>query len=218
MSTFEVRGRDGLARLGLLRLEETEIQTPAAVEMQKLFPSLEDRAFTNLPLSAPASDAERYYVPGSNPVLFHPQAACPAVSGDVVMVSGWRQALGDAKRAAEYLGAVLAGTPPDTARYAPAAALPSNAAMLIATGFDLFDYTAVDLASVQGKFCLPEGEFDASYMEKGVCGCEGCRTQNLFLHNRLALDREIAFVKTWISAGQMRELMEQRCHSLRTVW
>ena len=183
MSTFEVRGRDGLARLGLLRLEETEIQTPAAVEMQKLFPSLEDRAFTNLPLSAPASDAERYYVPGSNPVLFHPQAACPAVSGDVVMVSGWRQALGDAKRAAEYLGAVLAGTPPDTARYAPAAALPSNAAMLIATGFDLFDYTAVDLASVQG----------------------------LFLHNRLALDREIAFVKTWISAGQMRELMEQRC-------
>ena len=170
MSTFEVRGRDGLARLGLLRLEETEIQTPAAVEMQKLFPSLENRAFTNLPLSAPASDAERYYVPGSNPVLFHPQAVCPAVSGDVVMVSGWRQALGDAKRAAEYLGAVLAGTPPDTARYAPAAALPSNAAMLIATGFDLFDYMAVDLASVQGKFCLPEGEFDASYMEKGVCG------------------------------------------------
>ncbi|HJK65164.1 MAG TPA: archaeosine synthase subunit alpha [Methanocorpusculum sp.] len=211
MSTFEVRSRDGLARLGMLRLEDTEIQTPAAVEMQKLFPSLEDRAFTNLPLSAPASDAERYYVPGSNPVLFHPQAACPAVSGDVVMVSGWRQALGDAKRAAEYLGAVLAGTPPDTARYAPAAALPSNAAMLIATGFDLFDYTAVDLASVQGKFCLPEGEFGASYMEKGVCGCEGCRTQNLFLHNRLALDREIAFVKTWISAGQMRELMEQRC-------
>ena len=87
MSTFEVRGRDGLARLGLLRLEETEIQTPAAVEMQKLFPSLENRAFTNLPLSAPASDAERYYVPGSNPVLFHPQAACPAVSGDVVMLS-----------------------------------------------------------------------------------------------------------------------------------
>ena len=57
MSTFEVRGRDGLARLGLLRLEETEIQTPAAVEMQKLFPSLENRAVTNLPLSAPPSDA-----------------------------------------------------------------------------------------------------------------------------------------------------------------
>ena len=74
MSTFEVRGRDGLARLGMLRLEDTEIQTPAAVEMRKLFPSLENRAFTNLPLSAPASDAERYYVPGSNPVLFHPQA------------------------------------------------------------------------------------------------------------------------------------------------
>ena len=59
MSTFEVRGRDGLARLGLLRLEETEIQTPAAAEMLKLFPLLENRAVTNPPPSAPASDAER---------------------------------------------------------------------------------------------------------------------------------------------------------------
>ncbi|MDR0980520.1 MAG: DUF5591 domain-containing protein [Methanocalculaceae archaeon] len=211
MSTFDVRTRDGLARIGNLRVNDAEIRTPAAVETQELFPSLADRPFTNLPLSAPRSDADKYYVPGTDPVSFHPLAICPAVSGDVVMVPGWRPVLGDAQRTVAYLEAVHANTPPDTARYAPACALPSNVAMLIATGFDLFDYTAVDLASVRGKFCMPEGGFDASYMEKGVCGCEGCRTGDLFLHNRLALDREIAVVKTWIEAGQMRELMEQRC-------
>ncbi|MDE2523213.1 MAG: archaeosine synthase subunit alpha [Methanocorpusculum sp.] len=211
MSTFDVRIRDGLARTGMLRIGDAEIHTPAAVEARELFPSLADRPFTNLPLSAPQSDADIYYVPGTDPVSFHPLAVCPAVSGDVVMIPGWRPVLGDARRYAEYLAAIFAGTPPDAARYAPACALPSNAAMLIATGFDLFDYTAVDLASIQGKFCMPEGEFDASYLEKGVCGCEGCRTHNLFLHNRLALEREVAVVKTWIAAGQMRELMEQRC-------
>ncbi|MCQ2355822.1 MAG: pseudouridine synthase, partial [Methanocorpusculum sp.] len=211
MSTFDVRIRDGLARTGNLRVNDAEIRTPTAVETRELFPSLADRPFTNLPLSAPQLDADNYYVPGTDPVSFHPLAICPAISGDVVMISDWRAALGDARSATEYLAAIHAGTPPDTARYAPACALPSNAAMLIATGFDLFDYTAVDLASVRGKFCMPEGEFDASYLEKGVCGCEGCRTHNLFLHNRLALDREIAVVKTWIEAGQMRELMEQRC-------
>lgn len=211
MSTFDVRAHDSLARIGMLRIGDTEIRTPAAVAATQLFPSLCNRPFTNLPLSAPQSDADTYYVPGSEPVAFHPRAVCPAESGNVVMVSGWRSTLDDARRYAEYLPAIFAGTPPDTARYAPACALPSNAAMLIATGFDLFDYTAVDLASVQGKFCMLEGEFDALYREKGVCGCEGCRTGNLFLHNRLALDREIALVKTWIEAGQMRELMEQRC-------
>ncbi|MDU9377144.1 hypothetical protein McpSp1_17910 [Methanocorpusculaceae archaeon Sp1] len=211
MSVFDARVRDGLARTGMLRVGDEEIKTPAAVDILRLFPSLLDRPFTNLPLSAPKSDADKYYVPGKDPVSFHPLADCPAESGDVVMVPGWRSVIGDARRYAEYLSPLFAGTPPDVARYAPACALPSNAAMLIATGFDLFDYTAVDLASVQKKFCMTEGEFDASYMDKGVCGCEGCKVGDLALHNRLALDREIAVVKTWIESGQIRELIEQRC-------
>ncbi|MDV0443552.1 archaeosine synthase subunit alpha [Methanorbis rubei] len=211
MSVFDARVRDGLARTGMLRVGDEEIKTPAAVDILRLFPSLLNRPFTNLPLSAPKSDADKYYVAGKDPVSFHPFADCPAESGDVVMVPGWRSVLGNARRYVEYLSPLFARTPPDTARYSPASALPSNVAMLIATGFDLFDYTAVDLASIQKKFCMTEGEFDASYMEKGVCGCEGCKAGDLALHNRLALDREIAVVKTWIESGQIRELIEQRC-------
>jgi archaeosine synthase len=211
MSKFDIHIRDGLARIGTLHIKNTEIHTPAIVETVNIFPSLADRSHTNLPLSAPQLDADKYHVPGTNPVSFHPLMVCPAVSGDVVMVPGWRSVFGDSRRAIEYLEIAHANTPPDAARYAPACALPSNVAMLIATGFDLFDYTAVDFATLQGKFCMPEGEIDASYMEMAVCGCEGCQTHNLFLHNRLALFREIAIVRAWIKMGQMRELMEQRC-------
>ena len=52
MSVFDVRKRDGLARIGMLKDGETIISTPAACDMQKLFPSLGERAFTNLPRSA----------------------------------------------------------------------------------------------------------------------------------------------------------------------
>jgi archaeosine synthase len=156
-------------------------------------------------------DADKYYVSGTDPVSFHPLTICPAISGDVVMVPGWHSVLSDARRTIEYLEALHTNTPPDVSRYAPACALPSNVAMLIATGFDIFDYTSVDLATLQGKMCMLEGEFDASYMEKAICDCDGCRKHNLFLHNRLALLREIAVVKTWIQAGQIRELVEQRC-------
>ncbi|HJJ90684.1 MAG TPA: archaeosine synthase subunit alpha [Methanocorpusculum sp.] len=211
MNTFDVRVHDGFARIGILRINGEDIHTPTIIETGKIFPSLADRSFTNLPLSVPQFDADKYYVPGKDPVSFHPLESCPAVSGDVVMISGWRSALKDARRAIEYLIALHTAPPPDTARYIPASALPSNVAILIATGFDLFDYVAVDLATVQSKFCMIEGEFDASYLEKGVCGCEGCQTHNLFLHNRIALNREIALVKSWIEAGQTRELIEQRC-------
>ncbi|MDR0438647.1 MAG: DUF5591 domain-containing protein [Methanocalculaceae archaeon] len=211
MSKFDIRTRDGLARIGMLYINNVEIHTPAIVDVQEHFPSLADRSHTNLPLSAPRLDADKYYVSGTDPVSFHPLMVCPAVSGDVVMVPGWRSVFGDSRRATEYLEIIHENTPPDTARYAPACALPSNVAMLIATGFDLFDYIAVDLATLHGKLCMPEGEIDASYLEMAVCGCDGCRTHNLFLHNRIALFREIAIVRAWIKMGQMRELMEQRC-------
>ena len=212
MNTFDVRTRDGLGRIGTLRIGDREpIQTPAALDTQTLFPSLKNRAFTNVPLSAPQSDVDRHLVPGTDPVTVHPKKCGHAASGDILMFANWGTTLNDARRTLEYLEPLLTGCPPDAARYAPASALPSNVAMLIGTGFDLFDYTAVDLLTIQNKFCTPEGEFPADYLTKVVCNCPGCQTGDLALHNRLALDREIAVVKTWIETGTLRELLEQRC-------
>ena len=210
MSVFDVRKRDGLARIGVLKNGETILSTPAVCNMQELFPSLTERGFTNLPLSAGASDAERFFAAGSEPSAVHPQAEAAADAG-VYLFANWNNTLTDSRRYVEYLEKLYAKIRPDAARYAPASALPSNVASLIYCGFDLFDYTAVDLCTIQGKFCTTEGEFEADYMEKGICGCEGCRTGDLGLHNRLALEREIANARLWIEHGQIREYMEMRC-------
>ena len=210
MSVFDVRKRDGLARIGVLKNGETILSTPAVCNMQELFPSLGERGFTNLPLSAGASDAERFFAAGSEPSAVHPQAEAAADAG-VYLFANWNNTVTDSRRYVEYLEKLYAKIRPDAARYAPASALPSNVASLIYCGFDLFDYTAVDLCTIQGKFCTTEGEFEADYMEKGICGCEGCRAGDLGLHNRLALEREIANARLWIERGQIREYMEMRC-------
>ena len=210
MSVFDVRKRDGLARIGMLKNGETIISTPAVCDMQELFPSLGERGFTNLPLSAGVSDAESFFKAGAEPSAVHPNAEADADAG-VYLFANWNNTLTDSRRYIEYLEKLYAKIRPDAARYAPASALPSNAASLIYCGFDLFDYTAVDLCTIQGKFCTTEGEFEADYMEKGICGCEGCRAGDLKLHNRLALEREIANARLWIERGQIREYMEMRC-------
>lgn len=174
-SSFDVRIRDGPGRIGNLRIEDQEpLQTPVAVDTEQLLPSLMDRGYTNVPLSAPQREVDSYLVPGSDPVVVHPKQCSTAKSGEILLFANWKTTLADSRRTTVYLEALLTGCPPDAARYAPASALPSNVAMLIGTGFDLFDYTAVDLATVQGKFCMPEGEFPKDYLTKGVCGCQGC--------------------------------------------
>lgn len=210
MSVFDVRKRDGLARIGMLKNGETVLSTPAVCDMQELFPSLGERGFTNLPLSAGVSDAEAFFEAGVEPSAVHPNAEAADDAG-VYLFANWNNTLTDSRRYIEYLEKIYAKIRPDAARYAPASALPSNVASLIYCGFDLFDYTAVDLCTIQGKFCTTEGEFEADYMEKGICGCEGCRAGDLKLHNRLALEREIANARLWIERGQIREYMEMRC-------
>ena len=210
MSVFDVRKRDGLARIGVLKNGETILSTPAVCNMQELFPALGERGFSNLPLSAGASDAERFFAAGCEPSAVHPQAEAAADAG-VYLFANWNNTVTDSRRYVEYLEKLYAKIRPDAARYAPASALPSNVASLIYCGFDLFDYTAVDLCTIQGKFCTTEGEFEADYMEKGICGCEGCRAGDLGLHNRRALEREIANARLWIERGQIREYMEMRC-------
>ena len=206
---FDVRKRDFLARIGSLKIGDEVYQTPVVLDAEEKFPSLAGRDFSNLPLTAPQSDVDKYFVPGAEaPFAVHP--LCAAGGPGLVMVPNWNNTLEDSGRMVEYLEK-LQSAPVDAARFAPASALPSNVALLIYMGFDVFDYTAVDLASIQGKFCTPDGEFSADYLEKGVCCCEGCKTGDLRLHNRLALEREIAYCRTWIERTQMREFMEMRC-------
>jgi len=212
MIRIDIRKRDGLARAGLLSLDNKTLPFPAVLETETVFPSLATRDGTNVPLGAPAEFVKTWITKGRDqPVAIHPALENPAESGDVVMPAGWHTALANPRKYTEWLKILKDKTPADTLWYAPDAALPSNIHILCYSGFGLFDYTAVDLKSAQGLFCTPEGEFPADAQKAGICACEGCKSGDLKLHNRLALESETGLVRYFIGQSKLRELVEARC-------
>lgn len=213
MTRLDIRKRDGLARTGTFEPDgHPAFKFPAAADTEMIFPSLREQANASVPISAPASFVNQY-LPARNgqPVMVHPQHENTAESGDCVMVSGWHTAFANPRTCVEWLICLKEKTPVDTLWYAPAAALPSTVAILCYTGFDLFDYKAVDLKSAQGIFCTPDGELPADALKSGICSCPGCAAGSLKEHNRHALRQEIALVTRYIERGILRELVESRC-------
>jgi len=212
MTRFDIRKRDGLSRTGVLEAGTGKVQLPAAADPVSLFPALAAVPFINMPLAAPAALVQEFppRIP-EGPVIIHPQGENHAESGDCVMAANWHTASANPRNYVDWLVRLKEKTPPDTAWYAPAAALPSTVAILCYTGFDLFDYTAVDLKTAQGIFCTPAGELSAEAVSEGVCSCPGCQAGDLREHNRHALMNEIALVARFIRQYQLRELVESRC-------
>ena len=212
MTNIDIKKRDGLARSGTCTLAGSLLRFPLAIETAVLFPALNAVTLSNIPLSADEKFTSRYWPDNPSPlVIVHPFHTGGPCSGDIVMVPGWHTALRNPRQYVAWLKVLKTNVPPDTLWYAPAAALPSNAHILCYSGFDLFDFTACDLASVNKKFLLPEGEFGMEMMEYGICSCDGCRAGNLLQHNRLALIREIELVSVFINSSQLREFVESRC-------
>ena len=212
MTRFDIRKRDGLARIGVFETGTAIVKLPAAAETDILFPALAESPSINIPLSAPAKLVQEFPpVITDAPVIIHPQRENVAESGDCVMAANWHTAFANPRNYVDWLVGLKEKTPADTAWYAPASALPSTVAILCYSGFELFDYTAVDLRSAQGRFCTPEGDFPADAMEAGICTCPGCKAGDLQEHNREALRHEIALVTRFIQQAQLRELVESRC-------
>jgi archaeosine synthase len=212
MTRFKLKKRDGLARTGTFHDGETMLNLPAAVDCETIFPDLECRSGTNIPLCAPVSLVQQYApADRGQPVTIHPHLDNRAQSSDCVMVAGWHTAFQNPRNYVDWLIALKEKTPVDTAWYAPASALPANVHILAYSGFDLFDFRAVDLKTAQGLFCTPEGDFTKEAMKSGICTCPGCQENGLKLHNRLALLREISLVTRFIEEYRLRDLVESRC-------
>jgi len=214
MNVFEVLKRDGFARTGLYNIGERSTPTPAIIDPFEWFPGLSGETLSNIPLNADQEFAEVFMpMTGENPVRIVPSMAgrVKAGSGDCIMVPGWFTVIDDPVMAAEYLLKMKNAVPPDTAWYVPASALPSNICMLVYSGFDLFDFTAVDLMTSREIFCTTEGMLPADAMNAGLCGCEGCKNGDLFTHNRNALVHEMAKVRYAVRRSELRELYESRC-------
>jgi archaeosine synthase len=214
LSLFDIRRRDCLAREGIFSQGDLEVRTPGVIDMQQISPALAREAWTNVPLAASAGFVSRYQHSGAgSPLVVHPLGKEPVTSGDLVVVANWHTVLARPPDFVRFLAALKGRVPPDTAWYAPASALPSTAALLAYTGFDLFDHRAADLETAKGSFCLPEGIFPGELAASGVCTCEGCASGDIGRHNRLALERELALIRRFIAESRLRDLVEARCRS-----
>ena len=212
MNRFDIRKRDGLAKTGIFHIGDTTIKLPSAQDMETLFPDLTKMAESNMPLSSPAALVQEYPpAPDTQPVTIHPNLPSSARSGDCVMAANWQTAFSNPRLYVDWLINLKEKIVSDAAWYAPASALPSNVHILCYSGFDLFDFLAVDLKTAQHRFCTPEGDFPADAMESGICTCTGCQKKELKEHNRQALLREIALVTRFIEQSLLRELVEARC-------
>ena len=212
MTKFDIRKRDGLGRTGVFWIDDISIKLPMALEVESLFPDLGILNESNLPLCAPPALVKQYPPPDNGQLKsIHPALGNPAQSGDCVMAANWHTAFLNPRNYVDWLIGMKEKTPVDTAWYAPASALPSNVHILCYSGFDLFDFRAVDLKTAQNRFCTPEGDFPAEVIKRGTCSCDGCRQNDLMVHNRQALLREIALVTLFIEGSQLRDLVESRC-------
>ncbi|WFN35157.1 archaeosine synthase subunit alpha [Methanogenium sp. S4BF] len=211
MSLFERIIRDGPGRTGKYRSGDTGVATPAVINPQEMFPDLYNHPFANTPPEFP--DKIRW----PKPVQY--EGVLNAFVGEMpdgseesaVIVPGCHILFENPRRFTDLIIDLKERFPMDTAWYAPASALPSNVSVLIYCGFDLFDYRAVDLMTVRGMFCTPDGEFSYDEVrDSGICSCDGCRNGDLKLHNRTALDTEIASARWFIRSHVFREFIEKR--------
>jgi len=214
MKAVEIVSRDGTARYGRLNVDDKILTFPAAYDTGDLFPALNVREGTSIPAIEDPEFITRYLIgDGEQPVPVHVHAECSVKSGDTVITPNWHTLLSRPRDLCNNLDTLKSTIPPDTCWYLPGAALPENVAILVHAGFDLFDFLAVDLATAQGVFCLPDGRYPERVMEEGLCSCEGCNSGNLLKHNRMALSRELALISRRIRDGTFRELLDGRCRT-----
>lgn len=211
MRTCEFLARDGTGRVGRLRINEIEYLLPGAYDTKAIFPSLTARKHDALfPTDTPEFVSRFLKSDGNQPVSVHIHRDEPCSSGEVVITPNWHTLLEQPRDFVRHLQILKERLPPDTCWYFPGGALPENAAILVHAGFDLFDYTQTDLKAIQGRFCLPDGNYPAEIMDSGICHCPGCQVGDLQIHNRYALDHELALIRFRIRSETFRELLEGR--------
>jgi archaeosine synthase len=238
MSTFyEVRKRDGAARLGILTLHEEKQHTPLLFHVESLsngnegfeVRSVEDANFSDL-FKEDSWDAPRGAVllPEVHPLFTKVQEAIPSLSVDCYVLS-FASALHYSPRA--FVRGIISARnaiPPDVALWAPAIATAENAALLFYMGVDIIDDTTAMIQGYQGIYHTEEGAVGLTELEELPCTCSVCssltvgelkekgskeRALLLAKHNTLLLEKELKKAREHIRAGSLREYVELKVRS-----
>ncbi len=224
---YEVRKRDGAARIGQLQLSEVT-QTPLmltvehAEELKELIAA--DSNFNDL-----ASD-ETWNAPRGAVLLpeVHPlftKNEAPR-SADFFVLAFASNMLNSPRDFVHRVINARNTIPPDVALWVPAIATAENAALLFYLGVDIIDNLNAVIKGYQGIYQMEEGELSLSELEELPCNCSVCSSMSIdelrekedralliAKHNELLLAKEVKKVTARIRTGNLREYVEMRARA-----
>jgi archaeosine synthase len=235
---YEVRKRDGPARIGLLFPSEVKkTQTPAVFRVEALLSGEEGFDVRSVEAAnfREFCQQETWHAPRAAVLLpeVHPlvttvKEAIPSLHVDSFVLSFASALLYSPREFVRRIIAAREAIPPDAALWVPAIATAENAALLIYLGVDLIDDTNAVLSGYQGIYQTEEGALDLSDLEEFPCTCCVCtscspdelrekdlkeRAALLAQHNTLLLEKEVRKIRAYIRAGNLREYVELKVRS-----
>lgn len=231
---YEVRRRDGAARIGKLLLTGRNrvqtVQTPLMLQVESLREKIEvinaeDSNFDDVLSSEETWITSRGTVllPEVHPLFTKVKEAIPSLFVDFFVLSFASSLLNSPRDFVRRIVDARNAIPPDVALWVPAIASAENAALLFFMGADIIDDTNAVIKGHQGIYLLEEGNVRLSELADLPCNCSICsslsieelrgkdakeRASLIAKHNTLVLDKEVKKVKERIIAGNLREYVE----------
>ncbi len=231
---YEVRRRDGAARIGILSLPGGKKQTPLLLRIDSLNAGeeiinvihVEDPVFKEL-FMEDRWDVSRGAVllPEVHPSFTKVKEAIPSLFVDFFVLSFASNLLNSPRDFVRRIIDARTTIPPDVALWVPAIATAENAALLFYIGADIIDDTNAVIKGYQGIYLMEEEGVRLSELDDLPCNCSICsslsidelrhknnkeRASLIAKHNTLLLDKEVKKIKECIRAGNLREYVEMK--------
>ena len=220
---FEIKERDGLARVGTLEIDGVKHETPTIA-----YATTQARPAGSLGLSLAGGgspgdlvvarsgfdggdDTDAHLRPGfrgSRYAPVGPEGAFHVLSDPAALLldsSAFADAIEAAKGPENLMRPV----------YLSSAALPHRLALLAYCGIDVLDSVAISMASENGMYLTNSGILDHGRLKALPCSCPACISgkrgkAELLAHNQTAAEDELRHVRHAIAEGRLRELVEAR--------
>ncbi len=229
---YEVKRRDGAARIGRLITPTGRLQTPALVSAESGIREEIELINVDSPAFAALSTKDGWNSPRGTVLLpevhplHHKQRESPLYVD--VFVIGFASSM--LKTPEAFVRRVIdarSEIPPDVALWTPAIATPENAALLVYMGVDILDDINALIKGYSGIYQLEECELRVSELEELPCNCSVCTSTDvsklqelnadarakIARHNTLLLERELRKIREYIRTGTLREYVELRVRS-----
>lgn len=222
---FEVRERDGLARVASLEIDGVTHTTPAIAYVDA-WGHQAPAGRLRLRLSSLAKDGDLRISP-SRFFLTDDVGTCDLDVGfrgspyaeprgrcDVLVMDNIATLMLDSRA---FAGAVEAAKGEGLLKpvMCSVAGLPHRLAFLAYCGMDLFDSVPLIMAAERGLYLTPSGVIPRGGMSELPCSCPACLAggegkEALLSHNIAVAEAELRLVRNAISRGTLREMVEAR--------